>query len=677
MSNLKLDTPIQYVKGVGPKLAQVLARVGVDTVEDLLYFLPRAYEDRRNIRPIVQVRPSEMEVVKGEIIRIETQRTRNRFSLLKVYLNDKTATIQAIWFNQPYLTRLFRKGLRLIVSGKVEYSPYDGLLQLQVRDYEIDTGENLLIVPKYHLTEGLYPKKLRTVIKSVLDNCLDLVADPKSRTALLDLHQPKELTVIEPARTYLAYEELFLFQLGLLLNRQHYKEELQGRVLAIAEADLADFQAKLPFRFTAAQQRVMAEVASDLRSGRPMSRLLQGDVGSGKTVIAAEAAYLAVKNGLQAIILAPTEILANQHYKKFSELLKPFHCRVELLTAATSSAAKRDELLGKDVIVGTHALLEEQVKFRALGLVVIDEQHRFGVQQRAALIKKGIAPHTLVMTATPIPRSLALTLYGDLDRSIIDELPPGRTKVKTYYVPESKRSGANDFIRLKIKEGRQIFVVCPLVEDLPAGRQGSSELDLRAATEEAQRLQKEVFPEFKVGLIHGKLASDEKKKIMNKFFNNKLQLLVSTTVIEVGIDVPNATVMVIEHAERFGLAQLHQLRGRVGRGSQESYCFLIGNPRTEVAKARIKAMLDSNDGFKIAEEDLRLRGPGEMLGSRQSGLPNFRVADIIRDEKILQAARAAAQDLIRKEPNIARDRWESQRARIKNSKEKLEHSALN
>jgi ATP-dependent DNA helicase RecG len=670
MSNLKLETPIQYLKGVGPKLAGIFARVGVITVEDLLYFLPRAYEDRRTILPIVKVRPSDLAVVKGEVVRIETQRTRNRFSILKVYLSDQTATLQAVWFNQPYLTRLLRKGQRLIVSGKVDYSQYDGLLQLQVRDFEIDTGENLLIVPKYHLTEGLYQKKLRAVIAGALDSCLDLVSDEQSRAALRTLHQPQELTAIGPARDHLAYEELFLFQLGLLLNRQRYKEELAAKVLAVADGDLAEFRAKLPFQFTAAQERVMGEIVADLRSGRPMNRLLQGDVGSGKTVIAAEAAFLAVRNGLQAIILAPTEILANQHYKKFNELLKPLRCRVDLLTAATSSAEKRAELLKADVIVGTHALLEENVAFRALGLAVIDEQHRFGVHQRAALIAKGSAPHTLVMTATPIPRSLALTLYGDLDRSVIDELPPGRTPIKTYYVPESKRSGANDFVRQKIKTGRQVFVVCPLVEE-------SSELDLKAATEEAERLQYEIFPEFKVGLIHGKMGSEEKAAIMKAFLKNKLQLLVSTTVIEVGIDVPNATVMVIEHAERFGLAQLHQLRGRVGRGSQESYCFLIGNPKTEVAKARIKAMLESTDGFRIAEEDLRLRGPGEMLGSRQSGLPNFRVADIIRDEKILRAARAAAQDLIEKEPDVARHRWESQRARTKNSKEKLERSALN
>ncbi|MCU0641396.1 MAG: ATP-dependent DNA helicase RecG [Candidatus Margulisbacteria bacterium] len=670
MSIIKLETPLQYLKGVGPRLAAIFAKVGVRTIEDLLYFVPRAYEDRRNLLPIVKVRPNELVVVKGDILRVESQRTRSRFSVLKVYLSDKTATIQAVWFNQPYLTKLFRRGVRLIVSGKVEYSQYDGLLQLQVRDFEIDTGETLPIVPKYHLTEGLYPKKLRAVIASALALGLPLLTDEKIRAALLALHQPKELTVIEPARQYLAYEELFLFQLGILLNRQRYHEELQGKVLAIAESDRAEFQASLSFKYTAAQQRVLEEIVVDLRSGRPMNRLLQGDVGSGKTVIAAEAAYLTVRNGLQAIVLAPTEILANQHYKKMTELLKPLKCRVALLTAATSSEEQRAKVFKADVIVGTHALLEENVRLRELGLVVIDEQHRFGVHQRAALIKKGSAPHTLVMTATPIPRSLALTLYGDLDRSVIDELPPGRTAIKTYYVPESKRSGANDFIRHKISEGRQVFVVCPLVEE-------SSELDLKAAEGEAERLQKQVFPEFQVGLIHGRLKSDEKEAIMKAFLKNKLQLLVSTTVIEVGIDVPNATVMVIEHAERFGLAQLHQLRGRVGRGGHESYCFLIGNPKTEIAKARIKAMLESTDGFKIAEEDLRLRGPGEMLGSRQSGLPDFRVADIIRDEKLLQTARAAARELIEKEPEIARHRWESQGERLKNSQEKLEHTAFN
>ncbi|MDD4179115.1 MAG: ATP-dependent DNA helicase RecG [Candidatus Margulisbacteria bacterium] len=670
MSNQKLDTPVQYIKGVGPKLAQVFAKLGVITVEDLLYLVPRDFEDRRNIKPIAQVRPSEFEVVKGEIMDVDVQQTRNRFSIIKVYLNDKTATLQAVWFNQPYLSKLFRPGMKLIVSGKVEISSYDHILQLQVKDFEVDTGDNLPIVPKYPLTQGLYPKKLRAVIKTVMDDYLKYVADKKSRTALQVLHFPTDPAKTGPARDYLAFEELLTFQLGLLLQRKRYKEELKGRKFEIKEEYLEEFKKALSFTFTGAQERVMNDIYDDFRSGRPMNRLLQGDVGSGKTVVAALAAFIAVKNGCQAAILAPTEILAQQHYVKLSALFKKLDCRVDLLTATTSSAKKREELKDQDVVIGTHALLEKKIKFRDLGLAIIDEQHRFGVHQRLALVKKGFSPHVIVMTATPIPRSLALTLYGDLDRSIIDELPPGRTPVKTYYVPSARRADANEFIRLKIKEGRQVFVVCPLVEE-------SSELDLKAAKEEADRLQKYIFPELKVGLIHGRLKGDEKDKIMKDFADKKIDILVSTTVIEVGIDVPNATVMVVEHAERFGLSQLHQLRGRIGRGSEQSFCFLVGDAKTDDAKERLKAMVATNDGFKISEVDLKLRGPGDLFGARQSGLPNFRVADIIRDEKIIQEARRAAEALVEKDAEGARNRWESQGEKFKDPQKRFEASALN
>ena len=670
MSNRKLDTPIQFVKGVGPKLAKIFANLGVFSVEDLLYLIPREWEDRRNIKPIIQLRPAFFDVAKGEILKIEDQPTRSRVSILKVYLSDRTATLQAVWFNQPFLKRLFKRGMKLIVSGKVEFSAYDHVLQISVRDFEIDTGENLKIVPRYPLTAGLYPKKLRSVIKSVLDGYLEEIADERVRRALLTLHEPEDMESIGKARDFLAFEELFLFQLGLLLRRQEYKEELKGRKLEVAAAWLEEFNRLLPFRLTGAQDRVLQEIVADLGSGRPMNRLLQGDVGSGKTIVAVAAAWLAVKSGYQAAILAPTEILAQQHYGKLAELLKSANVKVDILTATTSSDKKREELLDADIIIGTHALIEEKVKFRDLALVVIDEQHRFGVHQRARLIKKGTTPHVLVMTATPIPRSLALTLYGDLDRSIIDELPPGRTPVKTYFVPKNKRSDAYEFIRLKVKEGRQVFFVCPLVEE-------SSELDLKAAVEEAERLKNDIFPELKVGLLHGRLKSADKAAVMKQFLDRQIDILVATTVIEVGIDVPNATVMVIEHAERFGLSQLHQLRGRIGRGGEQSFCFLVGEPKTEEAKARMKAMIETNDGFKIAEADLRLRGPGEMLGVRQSGLPNFRVADIIRDEKILQAARAAALDLLEKDPQSAHNRWRSQGPETENSQKKLGSSSFN
>jgi ATP-dependent DNA helicase RecG len=669
MSNRKLDTPIQYVKGVGPKLAQIFAKLGVFTVEDLLYLVPREWEDRRQIKPLVEVRPAALEVVKGEILKVEAPPTRSRFSVLKVYLTDRTATLQLVWFNQPFLKNLLRPGMRLIVSGKVEVSDYDHILQLLVRDFEIDTGENLKVVPRYPLTEGLYHKKLRSVIKTVIENYLDEIENEQEKKALLTLHEPADMESIAAAREYLAFEELFIFQLGLLLKRKEYKEELKGWAIAGEPALLDEFRRLIPFVFTAAQDRVLDDIMADLNSGRPMNRLLQGDVGSGKTIVAALAAFLAVKNGYQAAILAPTEILVQQHYGKLAKLFEGLF-RVAILTSATATDKKRAELFDVDLVIGTHALLESKVKFKNLALVVIDEQHRFGVHQRAKLIKKGYSPHVLVMTATPIPRSLALTLYGDLDRSIIDELPPGRMPVKTYYVPKNKRSDAYEFIRLKVKEGRQVFFVCPLVEE-------SKELDLKAAVDEAARLKNDIFPELKVGLLHGRLKSEEKDAVMKKFLNQEIDILVATTVIEVGIDVPNATVMVIEHAERFGLSQLHQLRGRIGRGSEQSFCFLIGEAKSAEARARMKAMQETNDGFKIAEADLRLRGPGEMLGARQSGLPNFRVADIIRDEKILQAARAAAQDLIERDPESAHNRWESQKHKVENPSAGSGSPALN
>src|SRR3989339_1351210 len=661
-----ISTPVQYLKGVGPRLAKILSKLGIHTIEDLIYYFPRDYEDRRNISQISKLRiPEEKVFVKGTIAHVENQKKPGRLSILKVTLQDISGSIKLIFFNQPFLLKVFYPGVALLVSGKVEFNSYEGAFQLVPRDWEIDEGEPLKIVPVYNLTEGLFAKTLRNIIKTALDQYLSSLKEPlpdeilkENRLidileAVKNLHFPQELKIVEEAKRRIIFEDFFVFQVGLG-NRKKEIKTLDG-IKFNSNADLlSDFP--LPFKLTGAQERVLDEILNDMSQDRPMNRLIQGDVGSGKTVVAAMAAFVAIKNGYQVAIMAPTEILAQQHYEKFIKWFGaiPVAARLIalLLVTGTTQSKNKRELIEADVVVGTHALIQEKIKFKKLGLVVVDEQHRFGVLQRAELGNKGrrqnlapMHPDVLFMTATPIPRSLALTLYGDLDRSIIDEMPPGRQPVKTYYVSNSKRRNSYEFIRTKIKEGRQVFVVCPLVKE-------TEKSDLKAAVEESEYLQRDIFPEFKIGLIHGRVKQSEKERIMWEFRNNKIQLLVSTTVIEVGIDIPNASIMVIEHSERFGLSQLHQLRGRIGRGAHESFCFLMGEPKSKDARIRIKAMIDSNDGFKIAEVDLRLRGPGDFCGVRQSGLPEFRMADIVRDEKILQVARDSAFKYLASDPHL-------------------------
>jgi ATP-dependent DNA helicase RecG len=649
------QTQVRYLKGVGPKIASILSKLGVETAEDLIYYFPREYEDRRFPTPVAKLVQGQDSIIKVEITKISGSRTKRNFSIVKARAVDESGAVHIIWFNQPYLANTIKTGTVMFVSGKLERQPYSGEVNFVPRGFDVvnDQNKNDLIVPKYGLTEGITQKMLRRIIKSALDKTLQSVSDPlpvsiikKFRLAplkesILTLHFPSEPDKVPGARRRLAFDELLSFQLGLLYNRKKVDENVG--IPFDVDGDLADqFKRGLPFTFTNAQQKALDDILNDMKSRRVMNRMLQGDVGCGKTVVALYAMVAAVQSGYQAAMMAPTEILANQHFDKIKSLVDDIGIQVCLLTGSTKNSRKDVlEDLGKGnplIIVGTHALLEGPVKFGKLGLVVIDEQHRFGVEQRTKLHQKGLNLDLLVMTATPIPRTLALTLYGDLDRSVIDEMPPGRTKTVTRYVSDHERTKLNEFIRGQISLGRQAFVVCPLVEE-------SEKIDLKAAEIEVESLKK-IFSEYKVGLIHGRLKSSEKEKVMSNFLKGDVRILVSTTVIEVGIDVPNATIMLIEQCERFGLSQLHQLRGRIGRGTEKSYCFLLGNASSIASKGRVEAMLQTTDGFKIAEADLKLRGPGEFFGVRQWGLPNFRVADIINDEELIREAREAAITLI-------------------------------
>ena len=666
---LDLATPLRFVKGIGPRRALAIEAEGLRTVEDLLFHLPFRYEDRSHFLPIAALAPGVRGTVRARVVTASLRRTRARgFTIFETLVEDSSGGLRVLFFNQPYLRTLLVPGREVILHGEATLARHGRRsLVLESPQFEVLAGLDQeaihtgRVVPIYPRLPGLSSRAVRSLVHAVLRELPRALPDPlppglarergfpPRREALAAVHFPPEdadLVELEggrsPGQRRLIFEEFFFLQLGFALARREADRQRRPQgALRVDEAMRARIRSVLPFHLTAAQRQALKEIADDLMAARPMNRLLQGDVGSGKTVVALLAALLVVENGGQVAFMAPTEILAEQHQRSFRRLLEGKGYAVGLLTAAVQGPARRQVLTGLrsgsiPILVGTHALVEDEVRFKALRLAVIDEQHRFGVSQRARLRSKGERPDVLVMTATPIPRTLALTVYGDLDLSVIDEMPPGRRPVKTAVRGEESRARIFGFLRSQITEGRQAYIVYPLVEE-------SEKTELKAAKAMAERLRREVFPDLEVGLLHGRMRTDEREAVMGRFAAGTLPILVATTVIEVGIDVANATVMVIEEAERFGLSQLHQMRGRVGRGVHESYCILMTGPgATDEARRRLRVMCETSDGFAIAQRDLEMRGPGEFLGTRQSGIPDLRIGDILRDHDILEEARREA-----------------------------------
>lgn len=659
----ELNTDVQFIRGIGGQRAKALEKLGIRTLRDLISYFPRTYDDRTQARRILDLQPGETACVEAMVTAAPTlSRVRKGLELVKLRAVDDSGALDVTFFNQAWLKSSLKAGETYTFYGKAE----GNLLRRQMTNPVVEPlgrGEQTgRIVPVYPLTAGVSQLFLSRSIRQGLDACADILPDVLPDTvrqeyqlcrigfAYENIHFPAFAEALDLARRRLAFEELFLFTIGLRRLRSRRDEV---RTIPCREVDMAAFYSALPFTLTAAQRRCVEEALADMRSGKPMNRLCQGDVGSGKTMVAAACVYFCVKNGRQAALMAPTEILAQQHYGGLAPMMEKLGVRCALLTGSMSAKTKRT-ISGQlaageiDFVIGTHALISGGVEYQNLGLVVTDEQHRFGVGQRAALASKGNSPHMLVMSATPIPRTLALILYGDLDVSIIDELPPGRQQIGTSAVSGGYRRRLYAFLRKQAEEGRQCYIVCPEVsenEDAPDER--------KAVTEYAKKLQTEVFPDLRVAFVHGKMKSKEKEAVMAAFAAGETDILVSTTVIEVGVDVPNATVMVVENAERFGLSQLHQLRGRVGRGPHKSYCVLISDSRNEETRQRLRIMTQTSDGFKIAEEDLRLRGPGDFFGLRQHGLPGLRIADLGCDAALLKEAQSAADALLAEDPKLS------------------------
>lgn len=640
---------------------QRLEQVGVSNLGDFLQYFPRTYTDQSNLIKISEIRTDQVNTIKGTLSQLIELKTKFGKKLIKAKLTDSSGSVDVIWFNQPFLKRILHNGQQIILSGKAKFEM--GKITLLGPDYEAVQSNQLhtaRIVPIYHETEGLNSKWIREKLHPLLKYAPKLFPEylPKEITdfyrlipyseAIIETHFPVSIEKLELAKARLAFDELFLLQLKALQKKWTWQKKNNKANLSLPKhSELLNFQEKLPFELTNAQKKSLEEIFTDLEKDYPMSRLLQGDVGSGKTIVAALAIFNTLKHNFQAALMAPTEILAEQHFQGISQLFKEQPFNIQFLSGSLKSSEKKtiqDALANGqiDLIIGTHALIQENIKFNRLGLAVIDEQHRFGVEQRSLLKSHG-KPHLLSLSATPIPRTLAMTIYGDQDLSIIDEMPKGRLPIVTRIVPEKKRKDAYLWIADRVKTGRQAFVVCPLIDE-------SDSLELKSVTSEYENLQ-HIFPDFKIGLLHGKLKSEEKEEVMAKFKDNYYQIIVSTSVVEVGIDVPNATIMMIEGAERFGLSQLHQFRGRVGRGQHQSYCFLFMQNESQTALRRLKAMVTHTSGFKLSEIDLELRGPGQIHGIRQSGIPDLKMASL-SDSITISKAREAAQKIIDIDPEF-------------------------